>query len=89
MKNLSKKQLIDIISLSIMAATSKSDSTEVQNNEFYGKITTNTPYIQELLFILDENNNERAHEIQSFVISANEHIAAIRLGMKVVKESEE
>ena len=88
MKNLNKKQLIDIISLSIMAATSKSDPTEVQNNEFYGKITTNTPYIQELLFILDENNNETAYEIQSFAIAANEHIAAIRLGMRLTRESE-
>lgn len=89
MKNLSKKQLIDIISLSIMAATSKSDPTEVQNNEFYGRIATNTPYIQELLFILDENNNERDHEIQSFAIAANEHIAAIRLGIGIAKESED
>ena len=89
MKNLSKKQLIDIISLSIMAATSESDSTEVQNNEFYGKISTNTPYIQELLFILEEDNNERPHEIQSFAIAANEHIAAIRLGMKIARESED
>jgi hypothetical protein len=79
MKNLSKKQLIDIISLSILAATSESDPTEVQNNAFYGKIATDTPYIQELLFILDENNNEKAHEVQSFALSANEHIAAIRL----------
>ena len=89
MKNLSKKQLIDIISLSILAATSESDPTEVQNNEFYGKIASNTPYIQELLFILDENNNEKAHEIQSFALSANEHIAAIRLGMKIARESED
>ena len=89
MKNLSKKQLIDIISLSILAATSESDPTEVQDNAFYGKVSTNTPYIQELLFILDENNNERAHEIQSFAISANEHIAAIRLGIKIARESEE
>ena len=89
MKNLSKKQLIDIISLSILAATSESDPTEVQNNEFYGRIATNTPYIQELLFILNEDNNEKAHEIQSFAISANEHIAAIRLGIKIARESEE
>ena len=89
MKNLSKKQLLDIISLSILAATSESDPTEVQDNAFYGKISTNTPYIQELLFILNEDNNEKAHEIQSFVISANEHIAAIRLGMKVARESGE
>jgi hypothetical protein len=89
MKNLSKKQLIDIISLSILAATSESDPTEVQDNKFYGKISTNTPYIQELLFILNEDNNEKAHEIQSFVISANEHIAAIRLGMRIARESEE
>lgn len=89
MKNLSKKQLLDIISLSILAATSEFDSTKVQDNKFYGKASTNTPYIQELLFILNEDNNEKAHEIQSFVISANEHIAAIRLGMKVAKESGE
>ena len=89
MKNLSKKQLLDIISLSILAATTEFDPTKVQDNKFYGKISTNTPYIQELLFILNEGNNERAHEIQSFVISANEHIAAIRLGMKVAKESGE
>ena len=89
MKNLSKKQLIDIISLSIIAATSESNLTEVQHNEFYGKITTNTPYIQELLFILNEDNNERAHEIQSFALAANEHIAAIRLGMRIAKESED
>ena len=89
MKNFSKKQLIDIISLSILAATSESDPTEVQDNEFYGKISTNTPYIQELLFILNEDNNERTHEIQSFAIAANEHIAAIRLGMKIARESED
>ena len=89
MKNLSKKQLIDIISLSILAATSESDPTEVQDNAIYGKISTNTPYIQELLFILDEDNNEKAHEIQSFAITANEHIAAIRLGMKIARESED
>lgn len=89
MKNLSKKQLIDIISLSILAATSESNPTEVQDNEFYGKISTNTPYIQELLFILNEDNNERAHEIQSFVLTANEHITAIRLGMRIARESEE
>ncbi len=89
MKNLSKKQLIDIISLSIIAATSESNLTEVQHNEFYGKITTNTPCIQELLFILNEDNNERAHEIQSFALAANEHIAAIRLGMRIAKESED
>lgn len=89
MKNLSKKQLLDIISLSILAVTSEFDPTEVQNNKSYGKISTNTSYIQELLFILNEDNNERAHEIQSFVISANEHIAAIRLGMKIAKKSEE
>lgn len=89
MKNLNKKQLLDIISLSILAATSEFDSTKVQDNKFYGKVSTNTPYIQELLFILNEDNNEKAHEIQSFVISANEHIAAIRLGMKIARESEE
>ena len=86
MKNLSKKQLIDIISLSILAATSESDPTEVQDNKFYGKISTNTPYIQELLFILNEDNNERAHEIQSFVLTANEYISAIRLGMRIARE---
>ena len=89
MKNLSKKQLIDIISLSILAATSESDPTEVQDNEFYGKISTNTPYAQELLFILNEKNNEEPYEVQSFAVSANEHIAAIRLGMKIARESEE
>ena len=89
MKNLSKKQLLDIISLSILAATSESNPTEVQNNKFYGKISTNTPYIQELLFILNEDNNEKTNEIQSFALSANEHISAIRLGMKIAKESEE
>lgn len=89
MKNLSKKQLLDIISLSILAVTSEFDPTEVKDNKSYGKISTNTSYIQELLFILNEDNNERAHEIQSFVISANEHIAAIRLGMKIAKKSEE
>ena len=89
MKNLSKKQLIDIISLSILAATSESDPTEVQDNKFYGKISTNTPYIQELLFILNEGNNEKANEIQSFVLTANEHISTIRLGMKIARESED
>jgi len=89
MKNLSKKQLLDIISLSILAATSESNPTEVQDNKFYGKISTNTPYIQELLFILNEDNNEKTNEIQSFALSANEHISAIRLGMKIAKESEE
>lgn len=90
MKNLNKKQLIDIISLSILAATSESDPTEVKDNKLYGRIANNTPYIQELLYILDENNNEQdAREIQSFALDANEHIAAIRLGMKIARESGE
>lgn len=89
MKNISKKQLLDIISLSILAATSESDPTEIQNNEFYGRVSTNTTYIRELLLLFDENNNEKAHEVQSFVLAANEHIAAVRLGMKIARESGE
>lgn len=89
MKNISKKQLLDIISLSVLAATSESDPTEIQNNEFYGRVSTNTTYIRELLLLFDENNNEKAHEVQSFVLAANEHITAIRLGMKIARESGE
>lgn len=76
---LTRKQLLDIISLSIEVVTSETDGT-VGGNAYYST-GLDTPFIQELLCILDNED-----DAQRFAIAANRHLAAIRLGMRIGKQ---
>lgn len=80
---ISKKQLMDIISLSILAVTTESDPTipsHMENHISFFEDELDTPYENEVDHIIPNNHK--------LAIALNEHIAAIRLGMKITKESE-
>ena len=81
--NITTKQLMDIVSLSIEAVNSKADPTipsHMENHISFFEDELDTPYENEVDYIIPNN-----HEL---AIALNEHIAAIRLGMRLSKESE-
>lgn len=91
--NITTKQLLDIVSLSIEAVNSKADPTITSHNEnsfFFNGTSTAlvTPVENEVSTILGEEHDLRTKvEIIKIAKALNEHIAAIRLGMRL-RESE-
>jgi hypothetical protein len=91
--NITIKQLLDIVSLSIEAVNTKADPTVTSHKEefFFNGTSTAlvTPVENEVNTILgDEHDLETKGEIIKIAKALNEHIAAIRLGMRLSKESE-
>lgn len=92
--NITIKQLLDIVSLSVEAVNMKADPTVPSHNEnsFFLNGTSTalvTPVENEVFTILDiEHDLRTKDEITKIAKALNEHIAAIRLGMKIMKESE-
>lgn len=92
--NIMLKQLLDIVSLSIEAVNMKADPTvpsHTENSFFLNGTSTAlvTPVENEVSTILDIEHDLRTQdEITRIAKALNEHIAAIRLGMKIMKESE-
>lgn len=80
---ISQSEMLEIIKLSILSVHMENDPTEVRENSNYGKISTDTPYIQELLFM--HHNDEDHEQFVSFAVSANSLVSNIRLGIKVSK----
>jgi hypothetical protein len=92
--NITPKQLLDIVSLSIEAVNSKADPTIVSHNESFFTNGTSTALVtaveNEVNTILgDEHDLETKVEIVKIAKALNEHIAAIRLGMRLNRQSEE
>lgn len=90
--NISIKQLLDIVSLSIEAANMKTDPTMPSHTESFFFNGTSTALVtsveNEVSTILGEEHDLRTKvEITKIAKALNMHIAAIRLGMKL-KESE-
>jgi hypothetical protein len=91
--NITIKQLLDIVSLSIEAVNTKADPTVTSHdNSFFFNGTSTalvTPVENEVNTILSEKHDLRTKvEITKIAKALNEHIAAIRLGMRLSKESE-
>lgn len=87
--NITIKQLLDIVSLSVEAVNMKTDPTVTSHdNSFFFNGTSTalvTPIENEVSTILGEDHDLRTKvEIAK---ALNEHIAAIRLGMRL-RESE-
>ncbi len=81
--NITIKQLLDIVSLSVEAVNMKTDPTipsHMENHISFSEDELNTPYENEVDHIIPNNHK--------LAIALNEHIAAIRLGMRITKESE-
>lgn len=95
--NITKKQLLDIVSLSILAVSTKTDPTVLSPKDkesFYpnGNSTSFvTPIENEIGHILsfDQSDDSEKEEIANIAYALNEHIAAIRLGMKLNQQSED
>ena len=92
--NITTKQLLDIVSLSIEAVNSKTDPTIPSRDKslFYNGTSTAliTAVENEVHTILgDEHNLETKVEIIKFAKILNTHIGAIRLGMRLNNQSEE
>lgn len=92
--NITIKQLLDIVSLSIEATNSKTDPTIVSHNESFFANGTSTALVtaveNEVQTILgDEHDLETKIEIVKIAKALNTHIGAIRLGMRLMKKSEE
>lgn len=90
--NITIKQLLDIVSLSVEAVNMKTDPTVTShdNSFFFNGISTAlvTPVENEVNTILGEKHDLRTKvEITKIAKALNEHIAAIRLGMRL-RESE-
>lgn len=85
--NITIKQLLDIVSLSVEAVNMKTDPTVTSHdNSFFFNGTSTalvTPVENEVSTILDKE-----HDKIKIAKALNEHIAAIRLGMRLSKESE-
>jgi hypothetical protein len=91
--NITIKQLLDIVSLSVEAVNMKTDPTVTSHdNSFFFNGTSTalvTPVENEVSSILGEEHDLRTKvEIVKIAKALNEHIAAIRLGMRLSKESE-
>ena len=92
--NITIKQLLDIVSLSIEAVNSKADPTVPSHTEnfFYNENSTAvvTAVENEAYEILGHQHNlENDAEIVEISKALNQHIAAIRLGMRLNQQSEE
>lgn len=92
--NITIKQLLDIVSLSVEAVNMKNDPTVTSHDKsfFYNGASTElvTPIENEVSTILGEEHDLRTKvEITKIAKALNEHIAAIRLGIRMAKESEE
>ena len=90
--NITIKQLLDIVSLSVEAVNMKTDPTVTSHdNSFFFNGTSTalvTPIENEVSTILGEKHDLRTKvEIIKIAKALNEHIAAIRLGMRL-RESE-
>ena len=90
--NITTKQLLDIVSLSVEAVNMKTDPTITSHdNSFFFNGTSTalvTPVENEVSSILGEEHDLRTKiEIVKIAKALNEHIAAIRLGMRL-RESE-
>ena len=90
--NITIKQLLDIVSLSVEAVNMKTDPTVTSHdNSFFFNGTSTalvTPVENEVKDILgDEHDLKTKVEIVKIAKALNEHIAAIRLGMRL-RESE-
>ena len=90
--NITIKQLLDIVSLSVEAVNMKTDPTTPSHIEsfFFNGTSTAlvTPVENEVNTILGKNDLRTKVEITKIAKALNEHIAAIRLGMRLSKESE-
>ena len=86
--NITIKQLLDIVSLSIEAVNTKADPTVTSHKEefFFNGTSTAlvTPVENEVSSILGEKHDLKTKvEIVKIAKVLNGHIAAIRLGMKL------
>ena len=83
---------MDIVSLSVEAVNMKTDPTVTSHKEefFFNGTSTAlvTPVENEVNTILGEHDLRTKVEITKIAKALNEHIAAIRLGMRLSKESE-
>jgi hypothetical protein len=90
--NITIKQLLDIVSLSVEAVNMKTDPTITSHdNSFFFNGTSTalvTPVENEVRTILDDEHSETNVEIVEIAKALNSHIGAIRLGMRLTKESE-
>ena len=86
--NITIKQLMDIVSLSVMAVNMENDPTlPAHMDKFFGNAETSlvTPIENEVKDILgDEHDLRTKVEIVKIAKALNQHIAAIRLGMQLV-----
>lgn len=80
---------MDIISLSILAATGDKEHILYSSRVNNVSNIQLTPYEIELRNILNWDNADNLEEIMDFTTTAVNHIAAIRLGMRIARESEE
>lgn len=91
--NITIKQLLDIVSLSIEAVNMKTDPTITSHdNSFFFNGTSTalvTPVENEVRTILDDEHSETNVEIVEIAKALNTHISAIRLGMRLNNQSEE
>ena len=92
--NITTKQLLDIVSLSVEAVNMKIDLTVTSTDKsfFYNGASTElvTPIENEVSTILGEEHDLRTKvEITKIAKALNAHIAAIRLGIRMAKESGE
>lgn len=92
--NITIKQLLDIVSLSIEAVNSKTDPTIPSRDKSFFYNGTSTALItaveNEVHTIFgDEHDLETKAEIVKIAKALNSHIGAIRLGMRLNKQSEE
>ena len=91
--NITIKQLLDIVSLSIEAVNMKADPTVPSHTEnfFYNGTSTAlvTAVENEAHEILGQHNLKDNVEIIKISKALNQHIAAIRLGMRLNQQSEE
>ena len=80
---------MDIIYLSILAATG--DKKHILYPSRVNNVSNIqlTPYEIELRNILNWDNADNLEEIMDFITTAVNHITAIRLGMRIARESEE
>lgn len=90
--NITIKQLLDIVSLSVEAVNMKTDPTTPSHIEsfFFNGTSTAlvTPVENEVNTILGKNDLRTKVEITKIAKALNEHIAAIRLGIRLSRESE-
>lgn len=92
--NITIKQLLDIISLSIEAINMKTDPTITSHDNSFFSNGTSTALVtaveNEVRTILgDEHDLETKVEIVEIAKALNTHISAIRLGMRLNNQSEE